>query len=224
MDVSTDDVETSYHNGSRGRPMVNVKVHDTSLAGLDWADLKADLVEDPKLLAMDPDEIRAVCERALEDASDLFEAAFVAACETNFEDAVNDLQELFGDGVTAYLEGRQGGWLVVDGLGDVDGWDHATLAKWETFGRYCRNYVADIPRAMAWFLLANCQDQIAGNATTMTIIIGSLGNDAFMDPGELARILTAVADRVEGKGPLFEVDESPLLDINGNVVGKVVFS
>jgi len=46
-------------------------------------------------------------------------------------------------------------------------------------------------------------------------------NDAFTDPTrEVARILRALADRLEGASP---GEDYPLRDINGNKVGQAVF-
>jgi len=50
-------------------------------------------------------------------------------------------------------------------------------------------------------------------------------NDAFEDPGEIARILRSVADQVDGYGHVLDInDHFWLRDLNGNTVGiaKVV--
>lgn len=51
-----------------------------------------------------------------------------------------------------------------------------------------------------------------------------LGNAAFTDDPaiEVARILGYVAERVMLGGSLSDLDDLPLRDINGNVVGRVV--
>ena len=39
----------------------------------------------------------------------------------------------FGSGTTVYSEGRSDGWLVVDGLPDIETWDAVMLSKWRKF-------------------------------------------------------------------------------------------
>lgn len=59
---------------------------------------------------------------------------------------------------------------------------------------------------------------------TVSIILNT-DNDAFYDNEtlEVARILRALADRIEGEA-LSAIDEARLRDINGNTCGNVSYS
>ena len=61
-----------------------------------------------------------------------------AACEDFWmywgdEGAQNPAQQHFGGGVKIYSEGRSNGWLVVDGLPEIEAWDSDMLEKWDKF-------------------------------------------------------------------------------------------
>lgn len=167
--IARDDVQTSYHRSGR-LPMVNVKVHDTDLPSGDaFASLLAEFGFegeredgiDSRLAALSPDELRYLIEQYLEQDDGTI---FNIACENGFEQAEDDAtSNCFPDyNVKLWTEGRQGGWLVVDGLPPVESWGPDLLRAWSDFEVGCKGLVANIPWLMAWHVLANCQDRLAG--------------------------------------------------------------
>ena len=124
-----DDI-TFHSDGYRGsRPAVNVKVYDSLAEG--FAKWQAD--------EADPDPRYTVewIETNLSDEAR--ERWFEAACESGWEDAQNDAEEVFGRGVKVYGEGRSGGWLVVEGIDDdVSSWDAIAVSRWAKFARWAR--------------------------------------------------------------------------------------
>jgi hypothetical protein len=50
----------------------------------------------------------------LEEEGDIPDWTFEAACEAQYEQAQQDVEDIFGAGVKMWTEGRSGGWLVVD--------------------------------------------------------------------------------------------------------------
>lgn len=51
------------------------------------------------------------------------------------------LGQYFGSSLKVWSEGRQGGWLVVDGLPEVDSWDAPRVTAWGNFARALRREV-----------------------------------------------------------------------------------
>jgi hypothetical protein len=86
-----------------------------------------------------------------ETAGKALEYAFELACYSFWEvGATNIAEHYFGPAyghVThkdrkVWQEGRQGGWLVVHDLPDLDEWDGVMLNRWALFERSCRREVA----------------------------------------------------------------------------------
>ena len=90
-------------------PAVNVKCHERF--GGDYADS----------IASNPTTERAT------------KWAWETHVEQFWQDAQNDAEFLFGKGVKVYAAGRSGGWLVVEGLPEVEGWNAIMLGKWALF-------------------------------------------------------------------------------------------
>jgi hypothetical protein len=85
-----------------------------------------------------------------------------AAADDSFEWAGETAAMIWpGYPVKVYAKGRQGGWLVVDGLPSVDTWDATMLGRWRRFERYVRAAVDDSPRAVAWVICANVYEREA---------------------------------------------------------------
>lgn len=143
------DVKTSYHNGTRGLPMLNVKrYYDAS----DAIKVAADISTDPLWLQW-------VANEATERD---WESAWGAASEWGWEYAEEAARECFDDDrVRVYSAGRSGGWLVVSGLPDPDGWDAIMLGKWASFARRVADIVADHPYRMADYLYLNAYQNSA---------------------------------------------------------------
>ena len=140
------DVKRSYHNGTRGLPMVNVKVYITY-----------DLERVARQHAEEfPDALFPTWLATISDAqqNDAWECAIEDGWRQLEDDAVN----VFG-GVApkakVYSAGRSGGWCVVAGLPDVDTWNAIMVGKWAQFARWARQTADDIPYRMVDYLYHN---------------------------------------------------------------------
>ena len=109
---SREDVETHSDNyGMVQRPAINVKVYHFP---------SVERVVDHFGCS------EATAEKALEWAFESHQGQF-------WETAEDEAEYALGEGLKVYSEGRSGGWLVVHGLPDLDGWDAVMLAKWRRF-------------------------------------------------------------------------------------------
>jgi hypothetical protein len=168
--IGRDDVERSYHRSNDRPPMVNIKVQSFEIPEGDaFTELLNEFTLEPKLAALDPVELRERVERHLEKFDDTGEI-FQVICEDHYELAKDDASEhFFPDyNIQVSTEGRSGGWLVVEGLPDVDTWGAKLLQTWKEFVDFCNTLVADIPRSMAWDVLANSQPELAGRPRDWT--------------------------------------------------------
>lgn len=69
-----------------------------------------------------------------ETAQKALEFAFDSACEMFWDENAQEIaDDVFGDGVTIYSAGRSAGWLIVEGLSEIEDWDAVNLAKWRSF-------------------------------------------------------------------------------------------
>lgn len=118
------DVEFHSDRGA-ARPAINVKCHAFGRG------LTADA------LNCDDRTFEQACQFAFKQASERF-----------WEDVQAEAQELF-PGCKVYGEGRQGGWLVVHGLPDVETWDAIMLGKWARLARWCEREIAYLSGADA---------------------------------------------------------------------------
>ena len=57
--------------------------------------------------------------------------------------------------VNVYSAGRSGGWLVVDGLPDIDTWDAIDLGVWRRFDKAVHAILDDYPYQYIWHLHVN---------------------------------------------------------------------
>lgn len=183
--IGPDDVE--QHSDGYGReahPAINIKVYDTDLPSGDaWSELVNEFTLDPRLAALGLDELRERVEKALEnDTSGC--TWFDLACEQGVASLTEDAMELFGSAIDTWTEGRQGGWFVVKGLPSVEHWTPELLTKWHQLCEYAEGYVADVPREMAWLVLANWQDQLAERVHEVKVRF--VLADADMDAGDPA--------------------------------------
>lgn len=115
------DVQTSYHQGCQGLPMINVKCYHFPGA----YDVQKHF----------PGASEAQLERAVE-------WAWNSSCRMFWEDAQETAKEVFGD-VKVFSEGRSGGWLLVTGLPDVEEWNAPLVKKWEKFSRLIKESIAE---------------------------------------------------------------------------------
>lgn len=143
------DVET-HHVGYGGRhyPAVNVKVYadlDDGISRMEYAD--------------DREAFRTWVRDHVTDA-EVYEVWWPAACESMFEQAAEDAKELFGRHVRCYLEGRSGGWLIVDGLPEIDTWDAIMLGKWRRFAKWARGNADYVPASAADLIAINVHEPL----------------------------------------------------------------
>lgn len=54
-----------------------------------------------------------------------------------------------------YRDGRQGGWLVVEGLPDPETWDAIMVARWGKFARVARSFADGVPYSMLMLVAIN---------------------------------------------------------------------
>lgn len=177
------DVETSYHNGTRGLPMVNVKNH-RAVTDEAIVDVVREYVDDPRVTAMSDDDVAATVRRIMQDDYRWEEAA----TESCWDDAQDLARETFGDRVKVWAAGRSGGWCVVEGLppvpdpDDIDpddpnsdeAWWLEHVDDWATFADGVRDIANDWPTRAVGLLALNAPELIAGRVVvaTLTIIMG----------------------------------------------------
>lgn len=178
------DVQRSYHQGAGSRPMLNVKHHfywpdiarkfrggDHEFADdepfWDWAQQVWD--DDPYYEGSPFDVAEQITresgwEQAQEDADDIWGMTSELVDERRYfpEYPPGCRWRFTGEkvwrpkpNVKLGGEGRQGGWMVAHGLGDVDEWDLQDLNRWAKFSSYVRSIVADLDYQLVWHLHEN---------------------------------------------------------------------
>lgn len=71
-------------------------------------------------------------------AEELLSMIFEQSQEIFWEDVKPLANEIFSDyRVQIYSAGRCGGWVIVQGLPEIESWDAVILAKWRKFERAC---------------------------------------------------------------------------------------
>jgi hypothetical protein len=139
------DVETSYHQGTTGRPMLDVKVWATR-DDIERVARQASELADPLFLEW----LRNVATDEQLESADSF------ARELGWEQATDDASNAFPNrSVKVWSAGRSGGWLVVDGLPDVADWDAIQLGQWRQFAKWIDATVADHAYRVAGILRHN---------------------------------------------------------------------
>lgn len=83
---------------------------------------------------------------------------FWRVCDNEWVSLQSDAADIFGPGVTVEAEGRSGGWAVVHGLPDVEGWDAVAVAKWARFARYARQCADGVLEQMVYSIDCNEYD------------------------------------------------------------------
>jgi hypothetical protein len=148
--------DVSFHyDRQRGVPALNIKVYGNV------TDVKLPLALGQYKEAGDTEWRTATTEEGFTHEwidtqdDDTVQAFWEAACETGFEQAKEDAEEIFGADVKVWQEGRSGGWLIVEGLPDFDSWDAIMLGRWRKFARYVDAYVDDVPHQFVTLLYMN---------------------------------------------------------------------
>jgi hypothetical protein len=96
-----------------------------------------------------------VGDAAWEYPNGIFYRAEEIAREVGWDDAIELAHEEWGDAVKVWSSGRSGGWLVVDGLADVEDWDAIELARWRRFQGRVEDLVAYLDYQFVWHLYVN---------------------------------------------------------------------
>jgi hypothetical protein len=167
--IARDDVQ-DHADMSESHPAVNVKVRSFELPkGQEWTDLVEEFELDSRLAVLPLDELRDLVEAYIEKHSGDY--LFGMVCQDRYEDTAERAKlEFFKDyEIETWTEGRSGGWFVVGGLPPVEHWGVKQLTEWNLFSKFCADMVADVPRGMAWHVLANCQDELAGRVVRVEL-------------------------------------------------------
>lgn len=118
------DVETHRQGyNSHGYPAINVKVYHTPVN-----EVRAHFPEATE------EQIEKACEYAFESFQEQF-----------WEEWQDNADKYFPTDrhVKVYSEGRSGGWLIVQGLRDIEDWDAIDLMRW-------RRFEVDVKRSVEW--------------------------------------------------------------------------
>lgn len=86
---------------------------------------------------------------------DMVEAVRYWATEDGFEQAKELASDIFSQSVEIWQKGRSGGWLVVQGLPDIDTWDAIMVSRWGRFHKAVSAIVNDFPYTVAGLIHAN---------------------------------------------------------------------
>lgn len=185
-----DDIPTrgSLWGANPIRPALNVKVYGSirDLTATTFADIGAES-NDPIIATMTGKELRDAAMATLE-SMERRGAYWVEgiARELSWSYAQVIAEELFdslGYNVEVWSDGRSGGWLVVDGLPDPtdeDNWregddehdrgDWLNIAPvWATFSDRIAELVADFPYQIAWHLIHDADEEVAGRVVDVTL-------------------------------------------------------
>lgn len=138
------DVEFHSDGYREGHPAINVKVYK-SITPAVIADVNRDLGYE-------------LTEEWVDEQLDNDDQGtwFWSACEDEWEYAADYVREILSDySLDIYAEGRQGGWMVVTGLPDLEDWDAVLLAKWRKCERVCREIADGIPYQIVSLLAIN---------------------------------------------------------------------
>lgn len=144
MTYTRDDVQTHSDGFGPGRPAVNVKVYKSMWDRATWGQFNREEREDE-----DEDFTPEWVEANVNEET--LDRIFWHCCEFEFEyldgwATGSQGDSLFPDDrVTLWQEGRSGGWVVVDGLPDIEEWDAIRLARWRKFERIARDIADGIP-------------------------------------------------------------------------------
>lgn len=137
-----------YYDTGRYYPSINVKNHKWFPRDLPWHDLRQEI--------KNADTVQEWIDRLCDSGEyDQLNSAEEIAREIWWYDATDIAVDIFGSHVKVYSLGRQGGHLVVDGIGTPDEWTDVTCEHVETDGvcwdHDCAGYDApDIERVRQW--------------------------------------------------------------------------
>lgn len=141
--------DEDYYDRGRHYPSINVKNYKWFPRDIPWDELRHDIDN--------IDTVRAWAEKLDDDQEyDQLNAAEDIAREIWWDDATEVAYEIFGQHVKVYGEGRQGGHLVVHGIGYPDEWTDVECVHTLTGDGYCYESdcegfdVPDFERVRQW--------------------------------------------------------------------------
>lgn len=140
MGYSKESVEFHSDYGRSSMPAVNVK---------HWPDFERD-VEWSEFEPVFKDWVMAELEK-----QDVYDTAWQVAAESCWDLVTNDAQEIFGQHVKVWSQGRSGGWAIVDGLANFECWDAIQLGKWRKFEEWAKQDAKGMAHEMVMFLYLN---------------------------------------------------------------------
>lgn len=174
------DVKRSYHQGSGGDPMINVKHHlwvpdlvrrwrddghEFSGDAEFWDWLACAWNDDFDYPLEHANELAqtACWEFAADYAHEVWPDYSTELVDEKRWSAEHQSMRFTGEKVPrkryhvqVYAAGRSGGWLVVSGLPDVEAWDAIDLARWRRFERLIRDLAdSEYPYEFIWHLHEN---------------------------------------------------------------------
>lgn len=137
--MERDDVQRSYHSGTVGLPMVNVKDDQLTPKERDLA--RVDALADHGLGPEHLDDFVAWADKNY--CPDWHEWG-AEACWSTLADCAHEIYHPHGYRVLVHGAGRNSGWACVNGLPDLDGWDGHLLGLWARFCEDARACADDL--------------------------------------------------------------------------------
>jgi hypothetical protein len=148
-EVLRQEFESEMYHDHSWRPSINVKNRKWFPRDIPWDALRHDIDN--------VDTVKAWIEHLYDSGEyDQLGAAEEIAREVWWEDAAGIADDIFPGAVKVYGEGRQGGHLVVHGIGSPDEWIVETCPHVERTGEPCYDWecegfdVPDIERVRQW--------------------------------------------------------------------------
>lgn len=172
------DVELSYHQGHHGDPMLNVKNHlwvpeliqrykgkgnhefSDDAEFWRWLEEVYENEHAGRFVDMADEWARESCWEMAQEAAD---EVWPHRAGGSHEQLAwrNRINRSTTGPLKIWSAGRQGGWLVVQGLRPLDEWDAIELGRWAKFAKAVRGIVDDeYPYAFIWNLAVNVFEPI----------------------------------------------------------------
>ena len=173
MGYRKSDVQTHSEMGRSAHPAVNIKCHlwESGERGSWPTDLLRSVADE---FGHDPEAFvswwRELAEEHEEAFGRMIDTYSSLSAEDSFEMLREDASEVFGisgsrnpydgrwEALELWQEGRSGGWLVVNGLPELDSWDAVALSKWRKFERYVLAARDAHPESVAALVVINAYE------------------------------------------------------------------
>ncbi len=160
MTYKKSEVEFHSEYGREGNLAVNIKVHET-LRGvkLPLSLGSSHPVGHPELIEYHKSDPRFTMEWIEKHVPESeMDSYFWSACEWGVERLIEDATgDIFADyNIKLWQEGRSGGWLVVEGLPEIEDWDAIMLGKWHKFKKRARDAADGVPEEVIESVYYDC--------------------------------------------------------------------